>query len=316
MDSDPVRTRADRTPRHPIGVVSGRTGLPQDILRMWERRYRVVVPGRTKTGRRLYSDEDLERFRLLKRLVDSGRRIGDVASLPFEELRSLAREDAAQPVAIAPRRDGAVLASARVVECLAAAEALDADRLTRALEGASMELGASAARREVMVPLLDAIGERWRDSSLRIASEHLATGVIRTLLGSAQQELNVPPSAPAVLVATPPGCRHEIGALLAAAAAAEIGWNVVYLGPDLPPEEIAAAARQRGVRAMALSVVFPPGDPGVRADLYKLRRLLGEGLSLLVGGAAAASYDDVLTEIGARRIEDLASFQEALESLG
>ena len=306
----------DRTPRHPIGVVSARTGLPQDVLRIWERRYRAVVPQRTETRRRLYSDHDLERFRLLKRLVDGGRRISDVASLSFEDLEALAREDAEQSAAPPrrPRRNGDGPPH-RLEEILEAAAALDGDRLARLVEQAAVEMGAANARREIVVPLLRAIGDRWREGTLRIASEHLATSVLRTLLIAAQRQNWVGSSAPSVLIATLPGCRHELGALLAAVVATEIGWEAVYVGPDLPPEEIAAAARMKGARAIAISLVFPAADVSVQSDLRALRRAVGDEVPLLVGGAAAASYDDVLADIGARRVEDLASFQERLESL-
>jgi DNA-binding transcriptional MerR regulator len=63
--------------RHPIQVVARRTGLSPDVLRVWEKRYQAVEPGRTKTGRRLYSDDDIERLRLLREATSRGRRIGE-----------------------------------------------------------------------------------------------------------------------------------------------------------------------------------------------------------------------------------------------
>ena len=83
-------------PRHPIRIVSSRTGIPQDLLRAWEKRYQAVVPARSPNGRRLYSDADINKLRLLKRAVSAGRRIGDVASLTIEELNSLIEEDRVQ----------------------------------------------------------------------------------------------------------------------------------------------------------------------------------------------------------------------------
>ena len=76
--------------RHPIGVVSRRTGLKPDLIRAWERRYGAVAPGRSDTRRRFYSDADIARLQLLKRVVDTGRSIGQVANLSNEELESLA----------------------------------------------------------------------------------------------------------------------------------------------------------------------------------------------------------------------------------
>ena len=68
--------------RHPMRVVTRRTGLSADLLRAWERRHEVVKPSRSMGGRRLYSDDDIERLRLLYRATLAGRSIGQVAESP------------------------------------------------------------------------------------------------------------------------------------------------------------------------------------------------------------------------------------------
>jgi MerR family transcriptional regulator, light-induced transcriptional regulator len=91
-----VRTPLRRgKPRHPMRVVTRRTGLSADLLRAWERRYEVVTPARSESGRRLYSDADIERLRLLYRATLAGRTIGQVAELPTDALAALVRRDAA-----------------------------------------------------------------------------------------------------------------------------------------------------------------------------------------------------------------------------
>ena len=62
-----------------IGTVSRLTGLTQHTLRVWERRYKAVQSHRSEGGRRLYSNDDVERLTLLKALVDRGDRIGQIA---------------------------------------------------------------------------------------------------------------------------------------------------------------------------------------------------------------------------------------------
>ena len=89
-------------PRHPIQVVSRRTGVTQDSLRAWEKRYEAVKPHRAPGGRRLYTDADVERLVLLRRVTDAGRRIGQVAGLPTEELAELVAQDE-KAIAAAPR---------------------------------------------------------------------------------------------------------------------------------------------------------------------------------------------------------------------
>src|SRR4051794_32783934 len=81
--------------RHPIAVVAERTGLSQDVLRVWERRYGAVHPVRSPSGQRLYRDADVERLRLLNAATQAGRSIRHVAALSTEAISQLVNEDAA-----------------------------------------------------------------------------------------------------------------------------------------------------------------------------------------------------------------------------
>src|SRR5678815_5381555 len=82
---------------HPIQIVTRRTGLSADVLRVWEKRYAVVTPVRSASGRRLYSDADIERLRLLVQATRVGRPIGQVAALPTAALRALLSDEAPSP---------------------------------------------------------------------------------------------------------------------------------------------------------------------------------------------------------------------------
>lgn len=306
--------------RHPIGVASGRTGLPQDLLRAWERRYQAVIPRRTASGRRFYTDEDLARLRLLKRAVDSGRRISDVARLGLAELEALVLEDArgGAPLAAPPadsRRSIGAPPATFVVRGLDAILRLDAVELRRILAEATVAMSQPALRRDVLVPMLTEIGERWRDGTFRIAHEHLATAIVRSFLDGLGERNPVRPNAPRVVIAAPTGQHHELGALLAATAALEVGWAPVYLGPDLPPAEIAAAVTATRARAVALSLVFPADDPDVHARLRELGHALPADVALLAGGGAAVSYTSTLDRLGARLVDDLSRFQAELAAV-
>ena len=118
-----------------------------------------------------------------------------------------------------------------------------------------------------------------------------------------------------LVVATPAGQVHEFGALIVAATAAAEGWRVTYLGTDLPAEDIAEAAARTRARAAALSVVFPAGDAALGDELRRLRAVLPKDVALVVGGAAASAYSEVLDEIGAARLTDLDAFRAQLRTL-
>jgi methanogenic corrinoid protein MtbC1 len=120
--------------------------------------------------------------------------------------------------------------------------------------------------------------------------------------------------APRLIVTTPAGQVHELGALMAGTAAAAEGWHVAYLGPSLPAEDIVAAVEANGSRAVALSIVLA-AEPQVESELEKLGQLLPENVAILVGGRAASYYDDVIQRIHAVRLTDLNSFRTELEAL-
>ncbi|MBM4116136.1 MerR family transcriptional regulator [bacterium] len=308
--------------RHPIAVVMRRTRLSAELLRAWERRYGAVRPGRGATGRRLYSDLDIERLRLLKQLTEGGRRIGEVAALPLAALQGLEREDIAarlESAALAPARPAGPGRPAPGEECaallaraLAAVEDLDPRALQAVLGEASVALSPARLREEFLVPLMVLIGQRWHEGSLRVAHEHLATAVVQGFVTELQRRPPLSETAPRLVAATLTGSRHELGVLLACAAAAEEGWDVAYLGPGLPAEEIAAAARQRRAQAVALGLTLIDDRAFVQRELGRLRELIGPGVQLYIGGAAASRLGDALGPSGAVAVPTLAEFSRLL----
>ncbi len=305
---------------HPIRVVARRTGLTAHVIRAWEKRYGAVEPKRTETNRRVYSLEDIERLALLRRATLAGRSIGQIATLPMDELRALVEEDEAAARSVEPAtgyepratRDDA---SKILRACLQAVEALDAPAIQTVLNRASVSLTRPTLMQEVIVPLMHRLGDAWRDGAVRVAHEHLASAVVRSFLGSLNGAFESRPTAPEIVVTTPSGQLHELGALLVAATAAAGGWRATYLGPNLPSEEIAAAVRQNRTRAVGLSIVYPTDDPHVRTELRRLQQLLDPQVAVLVGGRSAGSYRDVIEASGMIYASDLAALREALDSL-
>ena len=298
-----------------IKVVANRTGLSAHVIRIWEKRYGAVTPERTGTNRRLYSDEQIERLSLLRDITQAGHSIGHVAKLPTEKLRKLATEslDTNRPAARAVR--GGPATPAFLEECIAAVKALDSRALEGALKRGATELGAQGLLQRVVAPLARDVGELWREGSLTAAHEHFATAVIRVFLGQAAKPFAGADQSPVLVVATPAGQLHELGALLVGATAANLGWHVTYLGASLPAAEIAGAARQCRAKAVALSLVYPEDDPRLATELTAVRQALPPEVTLLVGGRAMAAYRDVLKQIGATLVEDLPQLGSALDNL-
>lgn len=288
-----------------------RTGLTPDLLRAWQRRYRVVEPARTTGGHRLYSDADIERLRLLYKATRGGRPIRTVARLPNESLEKLAAADDAAFASKAPPLPAAevTVIAALHGEAMSAVVALDPIGLERVLHRAEARLAITVLIDRLLAPLLWEIGDRWAAGELTPMYEHLASAEIHRVLSRLVDRTRLGVDAPTLVVATPAGQLVELGAMLVAATAAAEGWHVAHFGSDLPATEIAAAAERLGARAVAISVCHEAKDVKLVKELERLAKLLPPGTALLAGGRAAQSRALLLGRIGATVFADVESFR-------
>ncbi len=302
-------------PQHPMAVVARRTGLSPDVIRAWERRHRAVEPARTRGNQRLYSDRDVERLMLIRQALEAGWQIGHVASLRDEKIRALLGKAGVRPPTAAKLPDSTRRSPDDLLaHCLEAIARLDAPQLQSHLDEAAVELGRIEMLDRVLVPLFHQVGDACSSGQLRIASEHLASAVAGRFLESLQGASPIGDGAPGIIVTTPAFQQHHLGALLVAATARMEGWRATYLGPNLPAEEIAAAARMRQAKVVALSIAYPGNDPNLSAELERLGRQLRGTAEIIVGGSAARSYQVVLDSVGARCLDDLAGLRAYLKA--
>lgn len=269
----------------PLRTVSAVTGLTPDVIRAWEKRYRVVSPVRGMRGARLYSSDDIARLRLLATVVESGRAIGDVAKLPEGELQRLARSAPAASTSTESAGPAVTRGEASVDRILEALRAYNEPAVGRWLSDALVALGARAFVYDLVLPLIERVGREWRSGSLSIAEEHLLTGLLRNLLAGLIPRGNG--SGPVVVLATPSGERHEIGLLLLALVARDSGVRAVYLGLDVPASEIAHAAARLDARVVALSIAAVENHEQATSELVSLSARLDGSCELWVGGSEA-----------------------------
>ncbi len=300
--------------RHPVRLVSERTGLTPHVLRVWERRYGVVEPARSAGGQRLYSDADIERLRLLNLATQAGRNIGQIASLPNDQLQDLIRADQQAPRHSAPT--AAPEAEQLLTDALELVERLDGPGVEATLRRAITSLGVHRGLDLIVSPMLAEIGERWHAADLTPAHEHLASAAVHRVLAGLLTDFSAGPAErPHLLVATPSRQPHELGALMVAVTAAVLGWRLTYLGADLPVDDIVHAARATGAQAVGLSLVHPADDMVLARELVDLERALPPTCHLFLGGAAAAGYVSVLNPRRVEALPDLASLRLRLQEL-
>lgn len=316
MDQTPNPTEASAAAPergHSIKIVAQRTGLSSHVIRVWERRYQAVTPRRTDTNRRLYSDDDIRRLRLLAEATGNGHTISNVANLTKEELQKLVEDDRPTPVSAVTTDFGSGGDPTPHLErAIAATRNLDADGLRRTLEQSTVDLTQLVVLEQVIVPLMHKIGELWHEGELRVVHEHTAYAVACAFVSLLKPAYAPSDRAPTVVVATPAGQLHELGAMICAATAASDGWQTAYLGASLPAEEIAKAVEHYRSPVVALSVVYPADDQGLNEELKRLRRLLPQDVGVLVGGRSASSYGQTLHDIDAVVIPNLRGLRDQL----
>jgi DNA-binding transcriptional MerR regulator/methylmalonyl-CoA mutase cobalamin-binding subunit len=301
-------TRRTSGTRYPIRAVARLTGLSIDTIRAWERRYQAVTPARDERGR-VYTEADVARLALLQQAVARGHAIGRAVALSNADLRRIVESE--RPTAAAPP---------------SAPRAIDTRRLVADLErmdGAAVEahLGRLAALlpplelvRDVIMPVLAAVGEKWHDSAAGIAQEHLASGIVRNVLGAMVRSYARRTAPARIVFATPSGERHEFGALGAAALAASGGLAVIYLGPDLPADAIVESATSAEADVVVCGILAGT-DAGTRAEAAALARRLPRDIELWFGGSGAK---DAAAAAGARvlALDGFDALEQHLTRLG
>jgi len=295
-----------------IGTLATLTGLSQHTIRAWERRYEALSPKRSDGNRRLYDEEDVERLTVLKRVVQAGHSIGQVAHLPIDQLKAI---DSTSSPAHSLSADHGESSARYLAACQSAINLLDPEAFEDVLVRASADFGMIGMLENVVIPLLAEIEVGWLDGSIRISQEHMASAVLRTHLDKARLSMPAAIHAPRLISTTPRNQHHEIGALMVSIVVAMQGWNVTYLGPNLPAEEIAIAARQRSAKAIALSLVYPLDDSTLSEELRRLRQMVGPSMPIIVGGRGASAYEEVLEEINCHVSQDFVGLRKLVDQI-
>src|SRR3954447_21350626 len=254
-----------------IGELSKRAGVSPALLRAWERRYGLVRPARSEGGLRLYSPADVERVRLMRQHLAEGLAAAEAASL-------------ASRAAVGEAADPAAWAAAGGRRALPDPPAQSAEPRARSILDRLLAVATvDTLLRDVVLPYLRELGQRWTRGDASIAQEHFASSVLRgRLLGLARgwgQGLG-----PAAVLACLPGEQHDLGLITFGVALRARGWRIVYLGADTPIETVEDVSRRLD---RSLVVLVGVSSDRMQPILPQLRTLADRHRLALGGGAAA-----------------------------
>ena len=256
--------------KYTVKAASLATGVSESRLRTWERRYGIPRPDRAPTGRRLYDDDDLAVIRRMAALVDAGISAHEAAeaALSGSQLPEVTAVPAEHPQALA---------------LAAAAEAFDEVAFLTTLRSAVTELGWAEALDRVVFPALKRVGMYWETAVFPPANEHFASELISFEIAAATQALEPPPAgAPTIVLACPQDERHALGLIGLALLLKSRGVRVIYLGSDVPTQDLIAAYEATHAQAICISATSAIGLASlVRASRsllssHRLRLFIGD----------------------------------------
>jgi MerR family transcriptional regulator, light-induced transcriptional regulator len=262
-------------PSFTIAAVERDVGLSKDVLRVWERRYGFPAPERDVNGERLYPAKQVERLRLIKRLMDQGHRPGRLLSMPVKELAALSSRRKA---------DSRAQEAEGLADLVTLIKRHEADAYAHAMQQRLAREGLQRFVLDTVAPLTVLIGVAWEEGRLQVFEEHLYTELTQRVL---RQAIAAVPGGrePRILLTSVPNEQHTMGLLMVEAVLSLEGAQCISLGPQMPVPEIvqAAAAHRADVVALSFSTAFPRRQiPGL---LQELRTALPRRTRLWAGGA-------------------------------
>ncbi len=289
-----------------IAAVERETGLGKDTLRVWERRYGFPAPHRDALGERCYPSDQVDKLRLLKRLLDAGHRPGHVVQLDIDELHRIGAKTALRHKPMADPGLESDLAS-----YLDLLRQHDLESLRRNLSKAQLRMGLAAFIRDVLVPLNTMVGDAWMRGDLEIFEEHAFTEIQQVVLRGALASLADPGIArPRVLLASFPGEPHGLALLMAEALLSIGGARCISLGTQTPVWDIALAVNAFEIDIVALGFSACLNPHQIVEGLNELRHKLPAHVGIWAGGSAPVLVRRPLD--GVKALADLDAIHGAL----
>ena len=268
-----------------IGELSRRHGVSPDLLRAWERRYGLLVPQRSPGGFRLYTPEDEARVRAMRRGLAQGLSASVAARMALREPAPPDGPGLVEALAALRAELGEALETFRDVDAQAVLDRLLAT------------FSVTTALRDVVLPYLRDVGDRWEARQLSVAQEHFASGIIRgRLLGLARGwDTGVGPRA---LLACPPDEHHDLGLVCFGLALREHGWRITHLGTDTPIDTLRDTAADL---EPAVIVVCAERQGPMEAAIDEIQQL-ARGFDVALAGRGATA--EQAHRAGARLLQD------------
>jgi MerR family transcriptional regulator, light-induced transcriptional regulator len=284
-----------------------RTGASPELLRAWERRYGLLRPTRSQGGFRLYTAADEERIRRMREYLARGVAAAEAARLAVDAETPAPGADATTPTVPAPETTPTVpapettaaappLLQAAARELAGALDRFDEEQAHAVLDRLLAAYRIETILRELLIPYLHDLGQRWARGDVSVAQEHFASNLLRgRLLGLARGWGQG--HGPAAILACLPSEQHDLGLIAFGITLHRRGWHIIYLGPDTPIATIRQATDRIAPDLVVLAGTVPEPFAAHADAIADLARQT----TVALGGAGATA--ELAARTGARLLD-------------
>jgi MerR family transcriptional regulator, light-induced transcriptional regulator len=217
-----------------IDHVAKLTGLSKHVIRSWERRFDLLNPIRGGNRYRMYTEQDIELLSYIRKELENGFAIGELAKLGRENLIDQ-MTDKKELI-----NKGLVAPSVRINEILIESlRPFDKNKFIRGLNEAVSLLSFDEVCVKVFIPLQRKVGDLWHEGEIGVGEEHFVSNYIRQKFLSVLNQMPALDDGPKVVISCLPNDYHELGATIAAYQCAINRCQVFYLGANMPVQGLA-----------------------------------------------------------------------------
>jgi MerR family transcriptional regulator, light-induced transcriptional regulator len=272
-----------------IGELSRRLGVSDHVLRAWENRYGLLQPVRSAGGFRLYSEADVLRVRRMQAHLSRGLSAAEAARAVLGEDGEARMEAELDHV---PATAGELYGALR-----RALDTFDEPAAQAVLDRLISDLSLTTVLREVVMPYLSELGQRWEQGTASIAQEHFASNLIHGRLAGLARGWG-DGHGPLAVLACAPGEFHDLALMVFGIVLNRHGWKIDYLGSNTPVEELARAVDAR----QPCLVVVAATSPETLEPLTEQLTVLAQRVVLVLAGPGATPQ--LAAAVKARLVSD------------
>lgn len=286
MKDDAALSLANELPKVllPINAVERETGISKELLRMWERRYSFPYPERDAQGDRIYPPDQVNKLRVIRRLIDAGFRPGKIVNLTLAELEQLVNSHQPANLQVITKSPPHL-----EQELLAVLKSRDPYAVSQYLNHQLIRMGLEAFVLDLMQHANSFVGDAWMRGLIEIYEEHLYTEQVQNIVRNAMSNLRPSTQKPRIMLTTAPEEVHTLGIMMVEALLRLDEVDAISFGAQMPIRDIHNAVTRHQVDVVLLS--FSASYPSNRAIefLEELRFRLPLSVAIWTGGGGLRS---------------------------